>query len=401
MSSPTPPVGGDEYEGFVEDILPDEELEPGQQPAAPLPGQPAPADSAAQPVPADGSPARDERGRFAQKAVVDAAATEDLPSGKAPPVAPAATPPSEPAPGALRDPSGTPYPAWTFKADRQELSIPGSALGDEGAFIPRAALPEVQALIAEGMAHRGSWRQRERDYQSQIERLQSSRDPEVERARAFNQGIMDLFAQGPEAVAAWLDDYQVNFPKFMAEAEAAVLRAQHEQTQAELGEYHAEQEAAEFQPVLEDALDEVFARLKAQHPQADAERIADRIVNRLLEDVVYEVPPEERRHLEPGERLLGTSPRTGAMYVLNEQKVADEFGDLAGWGSQAAQQAATAAAHAVQANAARLAPTGAPPGLGAGGAPPPGPSAAPLPKTPEELEKWLEGGGWKQSFPTG
>lgn len=386
---------GGEYDDFVEDILDESESStPPQPPAAPAA---APAPSADQPADAETGPARDERGRFVSRpAVDDSSATEALgaPAPSETPAEAEATGAQPSAQGDLRDAEGTPYPEWSFRADRQTISIPGSAVGEEGVFIPKGQLERVQQLLAEGQAHRGSWRSREQAYQQEIDRLKTAQDEEVARARAFNEGLLELMQQGPEAMASWLDDYQTNFPRFMAEAEKRALEGRLAAQQEQLDEWAAEREAERVEPLATDALNTLLDQMAARYGVRQRDAMAARIRDRLLDQVFYEV--SDRPYLEPGEVLVATSEDGQRRYVLNAGMIEQEYKDVAQLAGPVA-----AAAQAVQQNAARMAPTGAPPAMGVGGAPPPGRTPAPLPKTPEELDKWLESGAWKQSFPTG
>jgi hypothetical protein len=110
-----------------------------------------------------------------------------------PPVAPA--PPSPP----VATPSGDPF---VVRGDGQRLTMPGSTLDANGNLLVQAEhIPTYRQLIAEGLAHRGSWRQRETEYKSQIEQASASAQAQVAK---YNEASIYLFniVSDPDQLAA-------------------------------------------------------------------------------------------------------------------------------------------------------------------------------------------------------
>lgn len=388
------PVAGAPAEPeFVEDILDDDEQEGAAAPQAPEGAAPAPGTPAQPGSPPEAQP-RDETGRFTKIA-------PEAPLGL-PPVAPtpptgapeASTPPITAAPEAeYAPPSREEYPAVTFRADGEDVELPHSYSGENGIFIAKEGVPELLQLLSEGKAHRGSWRQREQDYQRQIAAAQN--DPEVVRARQYNAAILALFEQGPEAVGAFLDDFENNKAKFLAEAEKAVLTKELEDNRGRLAEYEAQQESQALVPVVRQTLEDVLAELGKDRPGVDVAEIRNRIISRHWDQVFYEVDPKERTPGE-GELVMGQS-RAGTMYVCNWGLIAEEMDYQAAQIKRVQDAAAGAATQAVQQNAAALGVgQAAPPMVPTGGSPLP-PTGGELPsfKSREEFEEWWNKGGWK------
>lgn len=146
------------------------ELPTAEAPGAPdLGSTPAPGDepTVAAQAPTESTRPRDEKGRFikadgtpasdAEQAVLEAAEPKS-------PLSPTAPPPV--APAASTSPVGEPF---VFRADGQKIPITGSSVSADGTLtIPAAQVPIVRQLLAEGVSHRGSWRQKEQDYQRQV-----------------------------------------------------------------------------------------------------------------------------------------------------------------------------------------------------------------------------------------
>lgn len=376
-------VATDPYPGFVEEIVDDEPspagATPATPPAAPDAGTPAPADAAAQPV---------------------------VPAVPAQPPTPASSAPSPAVPPMPAAPA-TPA-AWDFQADRQTVTVPGSKVRDDGWLeVPPDQRALLENLLAEGVAHRGSWRAEQQRYEARIAELeeQSTASPEILRAKAFNDALLALLDKGPEAVAAWLDEYRLNFPLLKQQAEAAVLQSRLTTAEQRLAAREEDQEASELAPQLAGMISDTLQQVIASDPAyagVDAQALEQRIRTRFLDQVAYEVDPKERpRGLASGEILLGRSRDGKTLYVFNAGLVADEVAYQASLRGGAASAAAAAVArNTAIAPAVPGAPGGAPPVVPAGsGTPGPAP-AKPLPKTKEDVQRWIDSGDWKQSFPS-
>ena len=138
---------------------------------------------------------RDEHGRFTKQELAKQAS--DAANAVVPAVADAPTPPAPP------PPKGDPF---VFRADGQKIPVPGATLTADGALtIPPDQVPGIRQLLAEGVTYRGSWRQKEQDFQRQIQEATS-----VEKARAekYNNAavilwnrVEQLLADSPQELA--------------------------------------------------------------------------------------------------------------------------------------------------------------------------------------------------------
>ena len=200
--------------------------------------------------PATPTPAtpRDERGRFAEKASTSAA--QVTPTGT-----PTETPVEPTAPEAVAE--GEPvYPVSTYRADGQEFQIPGSAVGEDGHFIPTDVWQrEVLPLLAAGRAARGgSLQKRMQDSAREID----SWKQQAQAAQAQSQAIIAKIDQMVEAntIGEWLDGVHQNWPILKARAEADALRMQ-QQAQAQLLQgFQAEQQRQALEPQFSEALEQ-------------------------------------------------------------------------------------------------------------------------------------------------
>lgn len=211
---------------------------------------------------------RDEKGRFAPKTDGSPAtdpASAAVPAPATPPASVVSSPPV---------PAGEPF---VFRADGQKIPIPGSTVDSEGHLrIPSGQVPAVRQLLAEGMAHRGSWRQREADYKQQIEQASA-----VEKARAdkYNHAAVFLFDKVNDP--NWLQAL-VNDP----ERELALLKR-------ELGLELKTREIATPQPVA------------VQAPQVPDEQQVEQAARSVLEEEV---------------EMLLESPLARSVYTAEERE---------------------------------------------------------------------------------
>lgn len=130
---------------------------------------------------------RDANGRFTKRDGTPVAPDEQARLEAAAASLPA-TPTTSPAPPPPSVPAGEPF---VFRAEGQKIPILGASLNADGALsVPPDQVPVVRQLLAEGMAHRGSWRQKEAEFNRRIEEAGS-----VEKAKAdkYNAAAMHLF----------------------------------------------------------------------------------------------------------------------------------------------------------------------------------------------------------------
>lgn len=272
---------------------------------------------------------------------------------------------------------------------------------ENGVFIRNEGLQALQDLIAEGVANRGSARQLREQLMAENQQLRQAQQnhPDILRAKAFNQGIRNLLAAGPDAIAEWLDNFQANAPAFERDAERAVYEAEIAARDEQLTELQTEREAERLRPVLEQSLEGVVGQLARQPEFAgvDARLIAERARDpRFSAHVFYEAQPNERpMGLGAEELLLGQGP-DGTMYLMNWGLLRDEFAYQARLLGPT-RTAAQAAAH----NAAALGAPAPMPGMvpAAGNPPPPAAPQIPKFKTQEEADAWIKKGEWR-NLPT-
>lgn len=377
-------------EEFVEEILDDDETSPqtpeASAPAtAPDPDQP-PAAPADQPDPSRTRPT---------------------------PEAPASTPPASPTPPAAPEGSKpTPEaPVWTVRGDRQDVPLTGTAVLDDGSVVVSPeAVPHLHQLIAEGIAHRGSWRQQAQQYQGRIKQLeqQVQHDPQRLRFESLTKQLLGILDQGPEKVAEWLDNFQANRAQLLSTAERDALQARYGSMEQRLEEYEEQEEASSVQPVYESYLERAVSHYAGlpQFQGADRGAIEERIRDALLDRVIYEVNPSERpTGLQEGEVLVGQG-RKGQLYVFNYLPVQREFEYQARWLKPSNGTPPAPATVAAQRNTATLTPGAKPPAVAPASGSPPPPSGGDMkvptfPKTAEgrrQMETWLQSGQWKKDL---
>src|SRR3990167_8805352 len=134
-----------------------EETQPtAEAPAAPegeAPSAPVAETATTEPAAPTTARPRGPDGRFIKADGTQASEAEHAAMEAAPPASPppASTPP-QPAP--------TPGEPFVFRADGQKIPVPGAAVSTDGTLtIPADQVPAIRQLLAEGVSHRGSWRQ--------------------------------------------------------------------------------------------------------------------------------------------------------------------------------------------------------------------------------------------------
>lgn len=230
---------------------------------------------AAEPAEQSPGPVRDELGRFTSPAPK---AEPEAPEGDA---APAPETPGEPTAESEPEAPAEQYEPVKYRADGQDLEIPGSAVGSEGAFIPAAQLPEVLQLLSAGKAAFGSVRQRLSEAADQVKTANSR----AEAAEAQAQHLLAHFEQMVESgqMGQWLEAVQQNWPILKAEAKAKAIEMQNKANADRLKQYEQREEQARLRPLMDSALErsvmqrgqalglqpddlaEVHRALKAQH----------------------------------------------------------------------------------------------------------------------------------------
>ena len=168
-------------------------------------------------TPAPASPGRNVKGQFVKAEPTEAPPQEATPEAPASEVPPVEGSPTEPTPAA--EVAAT-YPEFVYKSAGREFNIPGSKVGQDGAFIPTPALPAITRLLAEGQHAKDA----SRDFAQRIQSAKAEGQQELQRARGLLAALNNLRQQGPEAIAEWFDDLDRNWPLMEAKAETDLLK---------------------------------------------------------------------------------------------------------------------------------------------------------------------------------
>lgn len=223
-------------------------VEPSEAPAAEPEGQP-----------------RDEQGRFASPSEPEAEApVEEAPAEETEvPVEPEAAAEGEEAE------AEEPDEPIVYRADGQEFEIPGSAVGDDGWFIPADQIPEVQQLLASGKAFSGSYRQRLSEAAQQVEAARQ----ETAAANAQSQHVLahfeGLIERSQEAIRAgtmeallasplgqWFLSVGQGWPILKADARTKALELASQQATKRLQEYERNEHQARIRPLMSQTVQE-------------------------------------------------------------------------------------------------------------------------------------------------
>lgn len=354
---------------FVEDVFDEDEQE--GTPEAP-PASPAQPDSEAAPAqadpahPADGSQPRDEQGRFKTQAEQDAAsAGQPAPAVPAPAVAPEA-------------PAPAPY---AFRADGKDWSIDGATVSPDGSLVvPKARLADLQGLLAEGIAHRGSWRQREKDFQQQVADAKAQNAFEVDRGTRLWNLVVEQLQKSPDQVAEWLDGLQAELPRILNEVQQQALETEKEALRASHGDIEVERQAQQLLPQLTGTLQHYTEQIAQRYPGVDPRKVYEKFYGRL--DSVF---------AEATEDMPDIGVKQGAYYIRLDQ-LEQEFQ----WAKNLLD-AAKAASDTAAKNTAAVTPAPVPPTV-VGKGTPPGGEAKKIPsfKTKEEADQWIASGAWRK-----
>lgn len=117
---------------------------------------------------------------------------------------------------------------FSFRADGKPVTIPGSKVTAEGAFIPREHLADLQRLASHGIVYQGSFRQKLEQSAREVAEAKSEIHGEVEQAKHFLSFFADLLDKqdrGEPAIEEWLDDFRQNRTKLEADATLAEAKA--------------------------------------------------------------------------------------------------------------------------------------------------------------------------------
>lgn len=331
---------------------------------------------AAPETPAETAPAseqpRDEQGRFTSPPQSEPAAEQ----------APVETPetPGEPAAAApeVEAPAEETYEPFVYRADGQDFDIPGSAVGDDGVFIPTDKIPELQQLLSEGRASRGSVRQRF----SEIAQREQAAVKRAEAAEAQSQQVLSHFENLIETgkFPEWLQNVAQNWPILKAEAKAKALELQAQAERDELTRYREQNQMAAMRPVMDETLERTIKDYGLRYGlDADGmEQVFNLLHEPQYESLTFVRAPHDdlAAGFRKGDLVINYNTVEGAIRLAT-----------AGRGAQQKIQ------QAVKQN--QVQPVKVPPTVGGKTtkAPKPGP-AVPQFKTTKEADEWFERGGF-------
>jgi hypothetical protein len=332
---------------------------------------------------AEGQP-RDDQGRFTSPAPKaeepEPATAEAVPAPETP-----SEPPTEPEAEA---PAET-YEPLKYRADNQDFDIPGSAVGTEGAFIPAAALPELQQLLSAGRAAFGSVRQRLSEAANQVQQANAAR----EAAEAQSTHLLSHFEQLIQSgqAGAWLEGVAQNWPILKAEASKKAMELQYKAERDELTRLRQQEEQSRLKPLMDSTL---RSTVQSYSTRAGLDADGQAEVLRVLQEPRFQNFVFVRAPFD--------DPQSGIKQgdlVIDYSVVEGEVQRVRNWTSRYQPKAPAKIADALQRNAAKEPPKKVqpPPTVAAKGtkAPKQG-SGVPSFKTQKEADEWFTNGGYNE-----
>lgn len=354
----------------------DDALERGSEDLAPVSAPEA--EPASSPAPATPDRPRDAQGRF----------TTPEPSPEPSPTeAPTPTPAGEP----VAEPE--PEEPWSITADGQPFTITGSAVGEDGVFIPAAEVPKLERLVQQGVAWDGSAQRYFDQVNQRQQALSAERDKEKARATAAEAQIGQILGHFEKLIQAsrglpiaespigqWLQDVDTNWPLLQEQAKALAERKQYEADRQALEALRQQQQDAQLAPQKDQALsDWILHYGQAAHLERDVlEDVYKHLRSPQFESVVFlRAPQDDPLHgIQQGE------------LVINHGVIQQEVERVARWVSRAAPKAGPTATPSVAPK--KVTP---PPTVTAAQGPSPK-KPLPVPSTKEEADRMLEEGGY-------
>lgn len=358
--------------------------------AADKPAAPAESAPAAQP--------RDPRGRFSEKPPSAAPPSSETPApapeAQDEPTADAEAPAGEQPPEP--ETAAQDYTEATYQYNGQEVAIPGSAVGENGAFIPTEQFTAVQELLALGRSAReGSIRQQLRTaghdaarVKTQIDAAFASRDQVFSAIDAMVEA--ELKGDTERGFTNWLQDLAQNWRILKAESKAKGVEAELAEERRQRETFQQEREREEREPQIRGVIEGQvahFAQLEGLDPEARKTLIERLSSPRFRDQIVHQAREDDPRNgIQRGQWVVE--------YGVIEDEV--KFFAKAGGGRTSAQRVQ----QLQQDNARRQGqPSNAPPVATARKGP--APSAGRLPdltgKSAEEVDELIwDKGGYKQ-----
>jgi transposase-like protein len=339
---------------------------------------------------------RDAEGKFAEKPNEDPEGASAAQPGQPPEGSPAENAPdtaatTDPAPGAEEE---EPELEFSFRADGQPITIKGSKITKDYVQIPRAHMADVQKLLSHGVTYQGSFRRRLEESARREAEAKAEVQEEVVRARATLEFIAKKFDEGPEAVQDWLDDFARNRSQLEAEATLAVAKAYQERKPIENVTVPGfEDEVEEFAAGVdrETVVNELSADLTNFVPSALRELGIRGLTGPEIQTIISELadPDEIDRYFGIAGEDMPEYGVTKGQLVRKDAVIAKTLKRRAELVLGARRSAAELEAAKQKNNGGRPANPIPPTTTATGGTPGKG-KKAPLPRTKEELDKWMD-----------
>lgn len=165
--------------------------------------------------------------------------------------------------------------AYGFTADGLRVDLEGAVQNEHGVWIPTDQLGRLQGHLAD----RSHYQQRQAEYERQLAALDPQINNEVLQARHILSKLGELMDEGPEAVAAWLDDLTTQRPILEAQAAQAAAEAELQARSQGYDQVEQNRQREELGPQMETATRQAIANLMQtdELKGLDAEALYSRI----------------------------------------------------------------------------------------------------------------------------
>ena len=257
----------------------------------------------------ESSRVRDEQGRFVKadeqvetESSESAESSDEEPGAEETPAEPpdATTEPEKPAVDTQKQ--WDELPAVTYRASGEALTIPGSKLGPDGAFIPKDALADVTRTLASGresFRRAQEWTQKETGLTTRAEAAEATRDHVLKQ-------LDEMVANG--TLADWLLDVERNYPILKANAETAGLKRQYAEAENVLQQQRTTEERARMRPIMDQALADTILEYgnQAGLDKQDLEPLYHRLRDPEMESVLFPVADRDMPEIgvTKGQRVI-------------------------------------------------------------------------------------------------
>jgi hypothetical protein len=218
-------------------------------------------------------PTQDEPDASPASTETSAVAGAEVPAEGATAETPAAPVAWQPPPG------GSPF---QFTVDGTPITPDGALQYPEGVWIPTEVWD--RQIRPNYLANRQTWRAKEADYQRQIRQGQEVQSEKAARADALLAKVAEIDKGGPEAWAAWLDEFHQNRPILEAQIRAQLAESRAQAFEAAEQERRAEAEAEALVPQLRQHLDSTLKTYLARDEFKVLASEAERLLGALWED---------------------------------------------------------------------------------------------------------------------